>query len=286
MVIVQEYFPITIRPDNPRTPFDESEVIPSTTVSTEVREREWQGTGINPEGPPGQEGQTPPDYKDLSDFVGHLTESSQIRNEAINERNTDREERPWDIRRATVAVAIDGVWDWNYDDQGKVILLPDGRIDRTYTAVSEEELATVDALVKDAIGYSQDRGDSVTVRHLQKDRRAQQLEEDNQFRRQKQAREAVLWIIIAIGAALVIALVVRIFMKYVERKRREREEELARQHAAMREAALRSAEEDGMDVELSIEDRARVEMQENAVNIAREHPEDVAQLIRTWLMEE
>ena len=37
---------------------------------------------------------------------------------------------------------------------------------------------------------------------------------------------------------------------------------------------------------LSVEDRARLEMQENAVNMAREHPEDVAQLIRTWLLEE
>jgi flagellar M-ring protein FliF len=27
-------------------------------------------------------------------------------------------------------------------------------------------------------------------------------------------------------------------------------------------------------------------MQENATNMAREHPEDVAQLIRTWLVEE
>jgi flagellar M-ring protein FliF len=54
----------------------------------------------------------------------------------------------------------------------------------------------------------------------------------------------------------------------------------------MREAALRSAEEAGMEVEMSIEERARQEMQENAINMAREHPEDVAQLIRTWLMEE
>ena len=54
----------------------------------------------------------------------------------------------------------------------------------------------------------------------------------------------------------------------------------------MREAALRTAEEQGVEVELSVEDRARMEMKENAVNMAKEHPEDVAQLIRTWLVEE
>ena len=66
----------------------------------------------------------------------------------------------------------------------------------------------------------------------------------------------------------------------------KKHQELSRQHQAMREAALRSAEEDGLDVEMSVEDRARLEMQENAINMARDHPEDVAQLIRTWLVEE
>ena len=49
---------------------------------------------------------------------------------------------------------------------------------------------------------------------------------------------------------------------------------------------MRRAEEEGAEVELSVEERARMEMQENAINMAREHPEDVAQLIRTWLLEE
>ena len=54
----------------------------------------------------------------------------------------------------------------------------------------------------------------------------------------------------------------------------------------MREAALKAAETEGIEVELSPEERARLEMQENVMNIAREHPEEVAKLIRTWLAEE
>jgi len=272
----KEYFPITLIKDNPRTPFDESEVLASTTLSSEEKDREWEGTGINPEGPPGQEGQTPPDYKDMSNFVGRLKESSTIKNEAINERNTEREERPWDIKRISVGIAIDGIWQWKYDEKGDGMFLPDGSIEREYAPVS----------VKAAVGLSQERGDTVTVKHLQKDRRGQFKEEDDQFRRAKQARQAIFWVLLGIVAILIIAIAFRMLTKYLERKRREKEEELARQHAAMREAALRSAEDAGMEVEMSIEERARAEMQENAVNMAREHPEDVAQLIRTWLMEE
>ena len=41
-----------------------------------------------------------------------------------------------------------------------------------------------------------------------------------------------------------------------------------------------------MEVSMSVEERRRMELQENAVNMAKEHPENVALLIRTWLMEE
>ena len=53
-----------------------------------------------------------------------------------------------------------------------------------------------------------------------------------------------------------------------------------------REKALWQAEQAGMEVTMSVEERRRAELQENAITMAKEHPEDVAQLIRTWLMEE
>jgi flagellar M-ring protein FliF len=106
------------------------------------------------------------------------------------------------------------------------------------------------------------------------------------LRRQRQLRTTIISVIIGIGAIIFAAILYRLIAKELERRRRLREEELARQHQAMREAALRRAEEEGAEVELSVEERARMEMQENAINMAREHPEDVAQLIRTWLLEE
>ena len=106
------------------------------------------------------------------------------------------------------------------------------------------------------------------------------------MRRQRQVRTTILSVLIGLAGLLAAIVLYRLLAKEMERRRRLKEEELARQHQAMREAALRRAEEEGAEVELSVEDRARLEMQENAVNMAREHPEDVAQLIRTWLLEE
>jgi flagellar M-ring protein FliF len=72
----------------------------------------------------------------------------------------------------------------------------------------------------------------------------------------------------------------------LERRRRLKEEELLRKHQMEREKTLWEAEQAGMEVSMSVEERKRLELQENAINMAKEHPEDVALLIRTWLMEE
>lgn len=285
-VSTEEHFPVTMKKDNPRTPFDETEVMPSITLSKEVTEEHFEGTGFNPEGPPGQEGQTPPAYKDLSNLVGKYDQSTLIQNEVVNKKSTYEEKSPWSIDRITTGVAIDGAWLRVYNENGQPELNPDGSIKREYTPVSDEDLSKAEALIKDSIGYDRDRGDSVTVEHISFDRSVQFAAEDEEFRLQRQLRTTIISIVIGIGAIIFAAILYRLIAKELERRRRLREEELARQHQAMREAALRSAEEEGAEVELSVEERARMEMQENAINMAREHPEDVAQLIRTWLLEE
>lgn len=285
-VETEEHFPITMVEDNPRTPFSEREVIQSITISEQTVDEQFKGTGFNPEGPPGQEGQTPPAYKELEGLVGEYSNQRNTRNEVVNTRNSYEEKSPWKIERVSIAVAIDGTWRWVYDEEGNVVADLDGSIQREYTPVDDEALDKAETLVEHAMGYDQNRGDSVTVQHLQFDRTQQFLEEDEAYRQQQRLRQMLLYGAVGIAVIIIAFLVFRFISREIERRRKLREEELARQHQAMREAALRSAEEEGLEVEMSVEDRARLEMQENAINMAREHPEDVAQLIRTWLMEE
>ncbi|MFQ3619993.1 MAG: flagellar basal-body MS-ring/collar protein FliF [Spirochaetales bacterium] len=286
----EEHFPIVINPDNPKTPFDESAQpgakTLSITLSKEIVEEKFEGTGFNPEGPPGQEGQTPPAYKDLQNMVGRYSKSSVVQNEVVNTRKVQEEKAPWEIRRVTCAVAIDGVWKWKYNEKGEAVLRKDGSIEREYLPLTDADLAKAKALVEHAIGFNRDRGDSVTVQNIMFDRTVQHQREDREYRAKLQLQRTILYIMISIAILLVSFIVFRLVARELERRRRLREEELARQHQAMREAALRAAEEEGAEVEMSVEERARLELQENAINMAREHPEDVAQLIRTWLMEE
>ena len=59
-----------------------------------------------------------------------------------------------------------------------------------------------------------------------------------------------------------------------------------RQQQLAREQQLWEARDEAQTVTMSVEESRRAELQENAINMAKEHPEDVALLIRTWLMEE
>ena len=285
-VTTEEHYPITTKVDNPSTPYDESAFVLSIPRSSENTSEEFKGTGFNPEGPPGQEGQTPPAYKDLNNLVGNYAKKSSILNEEVNTRNIVEEKSPWEIKRITVGAAIDGTWKKVYNDKGEVEFENGGIIKREYTPVSDEEIKKAKTLIEHAIGYDRARGDSVIVQHIKFDRSEQFNNEDDALRNQKRVQQTVLYSIIGVAIIIIAFIIFRIISREMERRRRLKEEELARQHQMMREAALKSAEEEEMDVAMSVEERARMEMQENAINMAREHPEDVAQLIRTWLVEE
>ncbi|HPS43651.1 MAG TPA: flagellar basal-body MS-ring/collar protein FliF, partial [Treponemataceae bacterium] len=84
----RDYLPTVIKPDNPETPYDDSEVVQSVTLSSETSTTRWQGSGYNPEGPAGVEGQTAPAYKDMSNLYGLSEQSIVKKSELVGQRDT------------------------------------------------------------------------------------------------------------------------------------------------------------------------------------------------------
>ena len=282
------YSPIQIRPDNPDTPYDDSEYRDTLPISEYTVVNDWQGTGFNPEGPTGTEGQTPPVYSDMSNVIGHSTQTGVTRNNVINTTQTSEKVAP-QLGRRTISVNVDGVWDIKRDPKTHNYLIDEntGALAREYTPVPAEELSELTNYVRGAVGYDRNRGDLVTVTNIQFDRKAQFSAEDAAYFRKQQTRRTVLLVLAAIALVLVGFIMFRVISKDIERRRRLREEELLRRQQAEREKALWEAKDDAnMQVTMSVEESRRAELQENAINLAKEHPEDVAMLIRTWLMEE
>lgn len=279
----KEYLPFVRRSDNPDTVYDDSEIFDSVTLSSETASTSWQGTGFNPEGPAGTEGQTPPAYKDTTNLAGTSTQTIVKTNQAIGERNTKEVISP-ELGRRTVSVNIDGVWRRKRDENGKYII-SNGVIERDYIPLSEEQIKETVKAVRDAIGYDAKRQDSVTVTNIQVDRLKQFEEEDALYFASQQRRMIILISLAAIALILFILILYRIITREIERRKRLKEEEALRRAQLERQQAMWEADQ-GKIVSITAEERHRMELQENAINLSREHPEDVAMLIRTWLMEE
>jgi flagellar M-ring protein FliF len=284
-VSTTELLPTVLKPRTPGLPYDDSMYVESIPGALQTTSTNWEGTGFNPEGPPGVEGQTTPVMRDMSNLYGTVNQETHFENNEISKRQVEEEKSPA-IDRVTVSVNIDGQWVQKYDDTGKPLILQNRSIEREYIPVSAAVLAETQLLIQDAIGYNQNRGDSVSVQNIPFDRTIEFAEADAAYFRAQQFQLFGIIALSSIALLLIVFIAVKLFMREMERRRRLREEELSRQHQMMRESALRQAEEEGVEVSMSVEERKRMELQENAINMAKEHPEDVAQLIRTWLLEE
>ena len=285
MVSTEEFFPITRKPRTPGLAYDDSELLDSVTRSKATSTTAWEGTGFNPEGPPGVEGQSPPAYKDMSNLYGKVTQETVKVNEEINSRTTQEEKSP-EINRVTVSVNIDGTWKLKYDEKHNPVISEDGSRERLYTPISVEDIRATQTWIQNAIGYNSARMDSVTVHNIQFDRTKQFGDEDAKYFRQKQIETTIMIFLIGLAVLLVAFILFRIISREIERRRRLEAEERARREEAMRQDALARAEEDNLEVSISLEERTRMELQEAVANMTKEHPEDAAQLIRTWLLED
>lgn len=261
----EEHFPIAMRTDNPHTESDESVTVPSITIS-EQRQQESLPVTASRESAAVATGTG----------AGAYERSSVSRNEVVNRRNTVTEKSPWAINRITVSVALDGVWRTMFRPDGQIVLNADGSVQREYTPVSAEDLRKATQLIEGAIGWDQQRGDSVTVEHLQFDRMRQFQQEDAMLR-----REAELLRMLPLAAAGMAALLCAALCSWWwARHRRSR----AAQRTGMRPVRLSAAVRGGW-AGSPVNLRSKAQMQQNAARLARERPADAARALRTWLVE-
>lgn len=284
--VSEEYGGITIKEDNPDTPYDDSEVVQSLVISEQVVDKKWTGTGFNPEGVAGVEGQNPPVYSDADNLIGQSTENGATRNYALNKKTTTETVSPQKERRS-VSVSIKSLYVYPlYDENHKIRFDEDGLLAYREEKLSDEDLKKVENLVKGSINFNAKRGDSVVVENLSIPPTEALRDATNDYLRKQRTKTTIMLILIGVVALLVFFIIFRFVSREIERRRRLKQEELLRQQQAAREKAIWDANENNMEITLSVEERKRAELQENAIAMAKEHPEDVAMLIRTWLMEE
>jgi flagellar M-ring protein FliF len=279
------YKPTMLKERTPGLAYDDSQMVESITLSESITESKFKGTGFNPEGPAGTEANVMPVMKDMSNVEGEVTQQTRQHNELVSNDVTEEERKP-KIDRVTVSVNVDGVWKLKYDVKGKPVILPNGSLEREYTPVEPEVLADTQSYVQDSVGFNAARGDSVTITNIPFDRTEEFANLDAAYFRKRNIQNTILFFLLGLAVLLIAFVVFRLVSKAIERQRLAAEEALARERQAARERALLEAEQDGVEVSMSVEERKRMELQENVISLAKDHPEDAAQLIRTWLLED
>ncbi|MGL4389154.1 MAG: flagellar basal-body MS-ring/collar protein FliF, partial [Brevinema sp.] len=280
----KELLPTILKPDNPLTPYDDSEQVLEVLVSQDKVDEKYRGPSYIPEGPAGVEDNVPPGLKDKIDRFNQYERNQVTKNVTTGSRESQEKKSPYNIQRVSVSVAIDGVWTILRNKHGQE-LITNGSIQREYTNVTDSELKDYQALVQGAVGYNAARQDMVVVRGLKFDRTAQFALEDAILRRKLLIQRVIITSAITLATLILMMLLYRIITTYLEVRRRRLEEERLRQQALMREASLRQSEAEQAGLELSMEERASNELLESVINAVREHPQETAKLIRTWLLE-
>lgn len=277
--------PIILKEDNPATPYDDSLYTNKVPISTRTVTEDWRGQQFIPQGAAGAEENVPPGYKDKTDRWQNYTKTDSQENYELSKRYEAIKKGSYQIGKISAAVALDGRWTRVYDSKGEPVITNNNSYVRDYYPVSAEEIRSVTTLVQAAIGYDLKRGDQVAVTHIQFDHWGKFRAEDSQLMRQRFIRQALIITMIALLALFLLALIVRAIQKELARRRRLREEELERKQMEMRRQAMMNANEEPI-TEMSLEDAARKKLLEEVVRVSHERPDDVAQLLRTWIAED
>ncbi len=303
------YTPIMITEQDPDKPYDTTEKRDYLPYSSQTVTKKQTQVGHNPEGPAGVEGQNPPVYADMSNVVAEIEETGVTQNNVFNTeiRHTDQNSV---MTRITASANIDGEWEKITNKKRQPIVITEDNIERwreycrteniapenarisvgkffrVYHPVPQADIDKVTSLVQDAIGYNKKRGDSVTITSFAIPRTAEWEIDEIKYFKAQQTKMTVICVLAGTALVLLVFIIFRFISREMERRRRLREEEILRRQQAEREKALWDAKQEGMEVTMSVEERKRAELQENAIAMAKEHPEDVAMLIRTWMMEE
>ena len=280
----KEHTPVVMQEDNPLVPYNTRVVKDSLEISKKDTDENFKGHGYNPQGPAGTDSNTPPGYKASDDQYAEYNKKETITNFGVNVADRDIERDLYKVTRVSISIAIDGLQDLPKQPDGSYDL--DANKPVVQNPVPDEDLRKVKNLVEKAINFNAVRGDQVAVENIMFDRTNYWNTLREEYRRKEQMKKLIFAGIIGIVALFIGFILFRTIQREIERRRRLKEEQLALEQQRMRDAALRVAEDEGIDVELSLEERARMELQQNAINLAKERPDDVAKLLRTWLADE
>lgn len=240
---------------------DDKGIIRSSQETSEA----YKGTSNPPVGGPAGTTSNIPGYVTTNTNNGQSSyEKKEVtRNYEINETQEKIISAPGSIKRLSVAVFVD-------------------------SNLTQAQQDSIQKVVASAAGFNQARGDSISVERVPFNTELldkQKQEEQNQLEQQK----IINFIKIALAVLAVIAVVIG-FRAYARRKEQEEEQNMISLMTPMPVAAAQESEPEVQETpkpkEPSPQEKERQQQRDAIGKLAKTKPEDIAQLIRTWIGDE
>ncbi|MGV1099438.1 flagellar basal-body MS-ring/collar protein FliF [Thiovibrio sp. JS02] len=250
----------------------EAQVVRSEQLLTENDQR----SGATPEGIPGVKGELATFAEPGAEGAtgGGYNRQNVTRNYEISKQVKHVQEKGGSVKKLSVAVMVDGTYEKSVDKDGNTSL--------KYQPRSAEEMRYFDKLVKNAIGYDEERGDQVEVASLPFALSAMQEEQPDVMEKWRAMTEWLAMPVISLLIALLVILfVVKPFLKILAAKQIE-----TQRVAAMAEHGGHLPGVGGEeDEDLALTPRGLTD-QERIFRLAQSDPDRAADLVRRWLREE
>ncbi|MFW5999114.1 MAG: flagellar basal-body MS-ring/collar protein FliF [Halanaerobiaceae bacterium] len=263
-VLGPENFSIQI---NARLNFDEREVETESyspeeddegiARSRQEKTESYRDSDAEEGGAPGTESNIPQYQEDEEQELedGEYTKSDITTNYEIDKKIEKQAYAPGELQRLSVSVIVSD-------------------------SVSGDDREVLEDSVQAAVGYSEDRGDRISVTSMEfDDSLEQEIEAARSASEEAQMRKNYLYG----GLIAFVALVLAGTILFLSRRSSGEEEERGREVDMVVEG---EQAEETTGPALSEEEKKRMELKEKLQKQISEQPEEVAQLVKSWLMEE
>ncbi len=278
----KKILPIVIKSKTPGLPYDDSIVVENIKVSEKQTTENFEGLGFIPEGPPGQEPNIPPGYKESLDGRNKYNKDEKINNYVNGEQVIKQIDDAMEIEKKSVSITVDGTWSKIRDDEGNLII-ENEMVKREYTPMNEIDIKKIEELIKGSINYNSARGDKVVVENIAFDRNNQFISEDSDIIFNEKLQQYTFYGGISLLLLIfVIILFIKLNKLYLEYKE-EKQKEMEKMRSIQREQILSDIESMETEIDYSDTQKSFKRIQEELMNMIKKDSKNAAQVIKLWL---
>lgn len=199
-----------LNPRNSVTTEEEVNADGSALKSQQTEEEMLDGNRTSPSGVPGSRANLPgaEDAQQVG-FRQNVRKELKTQNFEVPKTTRNTKESAGGVERLSVAVLVDGVM--------KQVKDKDGNVTEEWAPRSPEEMKKLEQIVRSAAGFSQQRGDTVTVENIafQKEDFSEAERLLTTLERKKLLHSLMKWLILSLSLGLFFFVVVRPFMRWI-----------------------------------------------------------------------